>query len=212
MLRRLMRRAYVVGSALTDRWATTARQWLLADTAALDPACRIYRSASLESLGGDPGAIRIGANTHVRANLLVLARGGRISVGDWCYLGEGTRLWSASEIVVEDRVLIAHGCDIHDWNAHPIDARERHDHYRRMLEQGHSREADNVGNAPIRIREDAWIGFGSTILKGVTIGARSVVASRSLVLDDVPDDTLVGGIPARPMRTLSRPDDGGDAR
>ncbi|MGD9904328.1 MAG: DapH/DapD/GlmU-related protein [Vicinamibacterales bacterium] len=52
----------------------------------------------------------------------------------------------------------------------------------------------------VRIGEGALVGAGSTVLPGVVIGARAMVAAGSVVRRDVPDDTLVVGVPARPTR------------
>ena len=53
----------------------------------------------------------------------------------------------------------------------------------------------------ITIRDNCFIGFGSVILPGVSIGPNSVVAANSLVTRDVPPDTIAGGSPARPLMT-----------
>ncbi|WP_339878808.1 sugar O-acetyltransferase [uncultured Algoriphagus sp.] len=55
---------------------------------------------------------------------------------------------------------------------------------------------------PIHIKKNAWIGAGATILQGVTIGENSVVAAGSVVSKDVPDNTVVGGIPAKILKTI----------
>ncbi len=55
---------------------------------------------------------------------------------------------------------------------------------------------------PVVIEEGAWIGFGATILAGVTIGQNAMVAANSLVRDDVPARTLVAGSPAKVVREL----------
>jgi len=55
---------------------------------------------------------------------------------------------------------------------------------------------------PIRISSDVWIGGGVVVLPGVTIGARSVVGAGSVVVHNVPPDSLVVGNPARMVRTL----------
>lgn len=55
---------------------------------------------------------------------------------------------------------------------------------------------------PIRISSDVWIGGGAVVLPGVTIGARSVVGAGSVVVHNVPPDSLVVGNPARMVRTL----------
>ncbi len=56
--------------------------------------------------------------------------------------------------------------------------------------------------APIVIENGAWIGARATILPGVTIGAGSVVAAGAVVTKTVPPNTLVGGVPAKPIRQL----------
>ncbi len=55
---------------------------------------------------------------------------------------------------------------------------------------------------PIVIENGAWIGANVTVLPGVTIGQGAVVAAGALVTKDVPPNTLVGGVPAKPMRQL----------
>ncbi len=55
---------------------------------------------------------------------------------------------------------------------------------------------------PVSIQDGCWIGAGVIVLPGVTIGAGSVVAAGAVVVSDVPPNTLVGGIPARPIRSL----------
>ena len=50
------------------------------------------------------------------------------------------------------------------------------------------------------IGNDVWIGFEAVILAGVTIGDGAVVGARAVVTKDVPPYTIVGGVPARPIR------------
>lgn len=57
---------------------------------------------------------------------------------------------------------------------------------------------DNKGD--IVIGNDVWIGFEAVILAGVTIGDGAVVGARAVVTKDVPPYTIVGGVPARPIR------------
>lgn len=56
---------------------------------------------------------------------------------------------------------------------------------------------------PIHIKKNAWIGANSTILQGVTIGENSVVAAGSVVSKDVPDNTIVGGVPAKFIKNIN---------
>ena len=55
---------------------------------------------------------------------------------------------------------------------------------------------------PVKIGNDVWLGGNVTILPGVNIGNNVVVAAGAVVTKDVPDNTLVGGVPARKIRML----------
>ncbi len=68
------------------------------------------------------------------------------------------------------------------------------------------RDSDNhkIGDkisAPVKIGNHVWIGMGAMILKGVTIGDGSVIAAGAVVTDDVPEKSLVGGVPARVIKS-----------
>jgi acetyltransferase-like isoleucine patch superfamily enzyme len=54
----------------------------------------------------------------------------------------------------------------------------------------------------IHIKKNAWIGAGAIILPGVTVGENAVVAAGAVVSKDVPDDAVVGGIPAKTVRVI----------
>jgi Acetyltransferase (isoleucine patch superfamily) len=56
--------------------------------------------------------------------------------------------------------------------------------------------------APIVLEDDVWIGSGSIILKGITIGEGSVVAAGSVVTKDVSPNVIVGGNPARVLKEI----------
>lgn len=60
---------------------------------------------------------------------------------------------------------------------------------------------DVVKFGPIKVGKRSFIGMGSIIMPGVTIGERCVVASGSIVTKDIPDNTVVAGVPARPIKT-----------
>jgi len=54
---------------------------------------------------------------------------------------------------------------------------------------------------PVRIHDRVWVGQDALVGKGVTIGTGSVVAGRAMVVSDVGENTLVGGVPAKVLRT-----------
>jgi acetyltransferase-like isoleucine patch superfamily enzyme len=147
-------------------------------------------------------SIVVGANTHIRGELLTFGHGGRIRLGEYCYVGENTRIWSAKEILIGDRVLISHNANIFDNDTHPLSARERHQQFRAIISTGHPTSLD-LKEEPVVIRDDVLIGCNSVVLKGVTIGEGAVVGAGSVVTTDVPPWTVVAGNPARVIRELA---------
>lgn len=133
--------------------------------------------------------VKIGVHSYVRGRLLTYGHGGSISIGDWCYVGIRTEIWSMASITIGNRVLIAHDVNIHDGTAHSTNPQERHAHFRHILEKGHPRTAEELPgilSAPIIVEDDVWINFGVTILRGVRIGAGSIIAAGAIVTKDVP--------------------------
>lgn len=88
-------------------------------------------------------------------------------------------------ITIEDGVLIGPKVSLLS-EGHPIEPEERH-----SLTVGH-----------IHIKKNAWIGANATILQGVTIGENAIVAAGAVVSKDVPDNTIVGGIPAKIIKSI----------
>jgi len=88
-------------------------------------------------------------------------------------------------ITIEDGVLIAPKVSLLS-EGHPISPDQRH-----SLVPKH-----------IHIKKNAWIGANATILHGVTIGQNAVVAAGSVVTKDVPNNVVVGGIPAQIIKKL----------
>ncbi|RQV05566.1 sugar O-acetyltransferase [Burkholderia cenocepacia] len=76
-----------------------------------------------------------------------------------------------------------------------------------LITSGHpvepSRRRDGVVAKPIVIERNVWIGAGATIIGGVTIGENAVVAAAAVVTRDVPPNTLVGGNPAKIIRSIA---------
>lgn len=99
----------------------------------------------------------------------------------------------ADSITIEDNVKIGGGCYIMDTDFHSLDPMQR---------QSPDRDRAGAGTAPIIIRENAFIGAASIILKGTVIGRNSVIGAGSVVTGNVPDGQLWAGNPARFIRQL----------
>ncbi|MHC1726427.1 MAG: DapH/DapD/GlmU-related protein [Syntrophobacteraceae bacterium] len=167
-----------------------------------DTGAKLYPTARILNLLGDPKAITLGEHTHVRGELLTFGHGGEIHIGDYCYVGDGTRIWSAISIRIGDRVLISHGVNIFDSDTHPIDdAAARHRQFIEIISTGHPRSI-SLNEMPVIIENDVLVGCQSVILSGLKIGEGAVVGAGSVVTKDVPPFTLVAGNPARVIRKL----------
>jgi acetyltransferase-like isoleucine patch superfamily enzyme len=167
----------------------------------LHPTAVLHATASLQPQGRSPALIKVGACSHIRGELLLFAHGGAISLGEYCYVGEQTRIWSAREIRIGNRVLISHLCTIMDSLTHPLDPAQRHAQFKAIVTTGHPKEIE-LGEKPVVIEDDVLIGCQCVILRGVRIGAGAVVGAGSVVTSDVPRMTVAAGNPARVIRSL----------
>ncbi len=100
-------------------------------------------------------------------------------------------LVAMQRIVIEDNVLIGGNCKIYDHDFHSLE-------YSKRILPGNK----DVVSRPILIKRGAFIGGHSIILKGVTIGEKSIVGAGSVVSRSVPDGEIWAGNPARLIRKI----------
>lgn len=164
---------------------------------------KFYENALVYNQQSDNLKIQIGENTYIRGQLLVFKYGGRIKIGNNCFIGDGTRIWSGESVVIGNDVLISHNASIVDTNSHELDYTERADRYGELIANGPWETKGSIVTSPVIIKNYAWISFGATILKGVIIGEGAIVAAGAVVTKDVPDWTMVAGNPAKHIKTLN---------
>jgi acetyltransferase-like isoleucine patch superfamily enzyme len=169
---------------------------VLAEDVVLLPTARILNAS------GSSERILIGRQSLIGGELFVSAHGGQISIGESCFVGPGTRVWSARCIRIGNRVLISHNVNVFDSLTHSLSPRARHAHFQAIATTGHPKVID-LAEEPVTIGDDAWIGAGAIILKGVSIGNCAIIGAGSVVTHDVPEATIVAGNPARTVRTLT---------
>lgn len=133
---------------------------------------------------------------------------GFISIDEHSYIG-GSTFICRSKIEIGKNVTIAWGSTIYDHDSHSLDYIERRkdidDELKDIRTGNHFIQSKNwnvVNSKPIKICDDAWIGMNCIILKGVTIGEGAIVGAGSVVTKDVPAWTVVGGNPAKVIKTL----------
>jgi len=108
-----------------------------------------------------------------------------------------TSIWVHEQITIHDNVNIGADCIIMDSDAHSLNYL-----HRRRYPKETGEDAKNKINRPIEIGEDCLIGTRSIILKGVHIGARTVIGAGSVVTKDIPSDCIAAGNPCRVIKTL----------
>lgn len=155
--------------------------------------------------------ISIGDESIVGCNFIFESDKGNITIGKRCYIGGGTNLIARSDIVIGNDVTLAWGITIYTHNSHSLDWKERVDdlivlneNYRTGKRMEENKKWDVVKEAPIIIKDKAWIGMNVIVLKGVTIGEGAVIGAGSVVTRDVPDWTVVGGNPAKEIKNIEK--------
>lgn len=156
--------------------------------------------SSIVNLSNKIENIAIGENCHISGSLIIYPTGGKIKIGNYCSLSENSRIVSGKSVSIGNRVMISHNVNILDNNSHPIDAKERHldfiEHYTIGMQEHDLKSKDII------IHDDVWIGFNSTILKGVTIGRGAIIGAGSFVTKDVDEWTINVGNPCICIKKL----------
>lgn len=160
-----------------------------------DAAYDTIRLLQQLNTSSDPGQIReiLGEITGTSLDETVavfpplyINYGRHLSIGKNVFINFDCVFLGLGGINIEDNVLIAPKVSLLS-EGHPL--------------QSENRQSLTVGK--IHIKKNAWIGAGATILQGVTIGENAVVAAGAVVSKDVPDNTIVGGIPAKIIKDIN---------
>jgi acetyltransferase-like isoleucine patch superfamily enzyme len=112
--------------------------------------------------------------------------GKNIRVGARVFISQNCTFYALAEISIGDDVMVGPNVSL-ITSEHPV---------------APSRRRTHLLGRPITIDNGVWIAAGATVIGGVTIGENSVVAAGSVVTRDVPPNTLVGGNPARVIRSI----------
>jgi acetyltransferase-like isoleucine patch superfamily enzyme len=147
----------------------------------------------------NPRLVRVGKRVSIWKGARIEAfdasgeTGPRLEIGDDTVIHLNFHCGAAESVKIGRDVLIAGGVYITD-----------HDHVFDNPDLP-ARWADGLVTKPVVIGDGAWLGEGCVILKGVTVGRRAVIGANAVVTKDVPAGAVVGGIPARIIRTIDIP-------
>lgn len=118
--------------------------------------------------------------------------GKNISVGNNFLINFNGVILDIAPVTIGDNVMIGPNTLITTVN-HPLNAKERRNHM--------------AIATPVTIGNDVWIGGNVTILPGVNIGDKAVIAAGAVVTKDVPANIVAGGVPARVIKELPEEDE-----
>ncbi|MCU0914609.1 MAG: acyltransferase [Planctomycetes bacterium] len=145
----------------------------------------------------NPRAIAIGRRVLIRKGARLEAIGPSANGTPKLIIGDGTSIQfyfhcgAAGRVTIGRNVLMGGRVYITD-----------HDHSYAEPQMS-ARESPRLTIAPVEIGDGAFLGEGCVILKGVRVGKRAVVAANAVVTRDVPDFTVVAGVPARVVKSVS---------
>lgn len=115
--------------------------------------------------------------------------GKNIHIGKNVFINMGCKFQDQGGIFIGDGALIGHNVVLATLN-HAKSPQDR----------------SSMLPAPIHIGKNVWIGANATVLPGVTIGDGAIVAAGAVVTRNIPENTIVGGVPAKVIRTISEED------
>lgn len=127
---------------------------------------------------------------------------GHISIGNRVGMSS-TRIWIEDSLTIGNYVTIGANVLLMDTDCHQIDYRYRCGLLKQQETSSSSPKEQCVQRKSITLEDYCWIGAESIILKGVTIGARSVIGAGSIVTKDIPADCIAAGNPCKVIKFLN---------
>jgi len=162
----------------------------------------VGRNLSLDGLPYVEGnaEIHIGNDVYLGGRITIMSARSlqrpRLVLKDRAELGWRVVITVNSEVVIEEHARVSFDCRISDSDGHRREADLR----------AQNAPVDPKDIRPVRICRHAWIGNGSHIMKGVTIGEGAVIGANSVVISDIPPYCLAMGNPAEVyFRNFGRP-------
>lgn len=147
-------------------------------------------------------AIRIKKGSVIRGELHTYGHGGEICIGEDCYIGPHSYIWSGNKIELGNRVMLSCDCKIFDNDTHPLDPEERFEQSQAILHGGGHPKDIELHDKPIIIEDDVLICANVTIFGGCHIGRGSVIGCNSLVNKDIPAGVLAYGNPVKIVKRI----------
>jgi len=145
---------------------------------------------------------------------LQVARGARIELGRFVWVGDGTKIrCHEGSVEIGAKTVLGQECTISAYRRVRIgeecviaDRAMFIDFDHGVVEVERPIRAQGIYTREVEVGSNVWIGYGACILRGVRVGDNSIVGTNSVVTKDVPANAVVAGIPARIIRMRDAPE------
>jgi acetyltransferase-like isoleucine patch superfamily enzyme len=145
--------------------------------------------------------------------VLQIGKNARVELGRWSWIGHGSKIRCHEGVVsIGAKTVLGQECTISAYQ-HVSIGREcviadrvmliDFDHG--MVEVDRPIRLQGIYKRDVRVGNNVWIGYGASILRGVTVGDNAVIGTNAVVTKDVPPNAIVGGVPARIIRMREEP-------
>lgn len=168
-----------------DLWNRLRNRWFLQDVNDVGPGVFLLKRPSIQN----EGTLRIGRGTQLRSDIhrcrLAVQAGAKLSIGEDCWIN-GAMIAATNSVKIGNHCRLAPFVHIMDGDFHDLQDR-----------------ALPGESAPVILEDFVKVGTRAIILKGVRVHKGAAIAPGSIVTKDVPPDTLVAGVPAKPIKKLN---------
>ncbi|HXB16877.1 MAG TPA: acyltransferase [Solirubrobacteraceae bacterium] len=145
---------------------------------------------------------------------LEIGRGATLRVGRWAWVGHGCKIRvHEGEVSIGAKTVMGQDCTVSAFQHISIgrecivaDRVMLIDFDHGVVEVERPIRLQGIYKRDVRVGSNVWMGYGSCVLRGVSVGHNSVVGTNAVVTKDVPENAVVGGVPARVLRMRDAPE------
>jgi acetyltransferase-like isoleucine patch superfamily enzyme len=142
---------------------------------------------------GKHATLRVGRWSWVGHDSKIRVHEGEVSIGAKTVMGQECTISAYQHVSIGNECIIADRVMLIDFDHGVVDVE------RAIRLQG-------IYKRDVRVGSNVWMGYGSCILRGVSVGHNSIVGTNAVVTKDVPENAVVGGVPARVLRMRDAPE------
>ena len=174
---------------LIARWAWLKLRWR--GRLQTDGLCFVAPTVKFEI--GRGAVVRLGRWSWIGHGTKIRAHEGRVEIGAKTVVGQECTISAFQHVSIGRECIVADRCMFIDF-----------DHG--MVEVDRPIRHQGIYKRDVRVGHNVWIGYGACFLRGVVVGDNSVIGTSAVVCTDVPENAIVGGVPAKLIRMRDEPE------